>query len=425
MYLRKVHIKNVRSISDLNWSIPKGKAAGWHVIIGDNGAGKSTFLRSIALTLVGPKEAIALRQNWNDWLSRGARNGQIRLEITNNYQIDKFTGSGNTPYGTLLPVQLNFTRQNGDVELKKASGLNAERHVWGNKSGWFSASYGPFRRFAGGDKEDDRIFLSNPKLASHLSVFDERVALTESLTWLKELQFKKLEAGQEGTLLDSLKTFINQPDFLPHNARLTEVSSEGVKFVDGNNCELFVENLSDGYRSILSMTFELIRQLSRVYPSDLIFNDDRSRITTPGVVLVDEIDAHLHPTWQRKIGLWLREHFPRMQFIVTTHSPLICQAADVGTVWRLPRPGSDETGQMLSGIDLDRLLYGSVLDAYGTEAFGQDVNRSEKSKEKLHRLAELNQKELHGQLDVSERQEQEELRATLPTSAHLLSEEHI
>src|SRR5258707_8213217 len=108
MYLRKVRIKNIRSIADLDWSVPKGKEAGWHVIIGDNGAGKSTFLRAIALALVGPKEAIALRQNWNDWLSRGERAGEIRLSITNNYGVDKFTGSGNTPYGVLLPVQVNF-----------------------------------------------------------------------------------------------------------------------------------------------------------------------------------------------------------------------------------------------------------------------------------------------------------------------------
>jgi energy-coupling factor transporter ATP-binding protein EcfA2 len=421
MYLRKVRIKNVRAIADLDWSIQKGKEAGWHVIIGDNGAGKSTFLRAIALALVGPKEAIALRQNWNDWLSRGERSGEIRLSITNNYQVDKFSGSGNIPYGVLLPVQVNFARQNGDVELKKGVGSKADRHVWGNKPGWFSASYGPFRRFAGGDKDADRIFLSNPKLASHLSVFGENIALTESLTWLKELQFKKLEAGPEGKLLDSLQTFINQPDFLPHKARLSEVSSKGVEFVDGNDRELLVEDLSDGYRSILSMTFELIRQLSRAYPPTRIFNDDRTKISSPGVILIDEIDAHLHPTWQRKIGVWLREHFPKMQFIVTTHSPLVCQAADVGTVWRLPQPGTDDKGRMLAGVELDRLLYGNVLDAYSTEAFGEDINRSEESKKKLHRLAELNYKELHGQLTSNEIKEQGELRATLPTSAHHLN----
>ncbi|HXD32268.1 MAG TPA: AAA family ATPase [Pyrinomonadaceae bacterium] len=419
MYIRKVRIKNIRGIDLLDWSVSPRKEAGWHVIIGDNGAGKSTVLRSIALALVGPKEAIALRQNWNDWLTRGKSSGEIRLTLNYNVKLDKFTGSGNIP-DRLLPVQVSFTRQNGEVELRKGMGINADRHVWGNKSGWFSASYGPFRRFAGGDKDADRIFLSNPKLASHLSVFGENIALTESLAWLRELKFKKLEEGPEGKLLDSLKAFVNQPDFLPHKARLKEVSSSGVEFIDGNDRELLVEDLSDGYRSILSMTFELIRQLSRAYAPSYIFNEDRTRIMAPGVVLIDEIDAHLHPSWQRKIGIWLREHFPRMQFIVTTHSPLICQAADVGSVWRLPRPGTEETGQMLTGMEFDRLVYGNVLDAYSTEAFGGNINRSDESKKRLQRLAELNFKELHSQLTQGEIREQDKLRATLPTSAHSL-----
>jgi predicted ATPase len=170
MYIQSVQIKNIRSINDLHWSIGNAKAAGWHVVIGDNGAGKSSFLRSIALALVGPKEAFALRQNWNDWLSRGRPSGFVRLGITYDYALDKFSGSGNTPYGTII-VRVNFSRQQNDVDLKATTQRNANRTVWGNKSGWFSASYGPFRRFAGGDNAVERIFITNPKLASHLSVF--------------------------------------------------------------------------------------------------------------------------------------------------------------------------------------------------------------------------------------------------------------
>ena len=47
-----------------------------------------------------------------------------------------------------------------------------------------------------------------------------------------------------------------------------------------------------------------------------------------GVAPIDEIDAHLHPAWQREIGFWLKQCFPKGQFIVTSHNPMICQAAD-------------------------------------------------------------------------------------------------
>ncbi len=107
------------------------------------------------------------------------------------------------------------------------------------------------------------------------------------------------------------------------------------------------------------------------------------KIDLPGVVLVDEIDTHLHPTWQRQIGLWFCQYFPKLQFIVTTHSPLVCQAAEYGTVWRLPAPGSDLTGGRVEGIEFQRLVYGNILEALDTDLFGVDVTRSETSREKL------------------------------------------
>ena len=95
------------------------------------------------------------------------------------------------------------------------------------------------------------------------------------------------------------------------------------------------------------------------------------KIDLPGVVLVDEIDAHLHPTWQLRIGENLLRYFPKVQFIVTTHSPLICHAAEKGSVWRLPVPGDDSsfTGRV-RGKELKRLIYGDILEAYDTELFG-------------------------------------------------------
>jgi hypothetical protein len=115
--------------------------------------------------------------------------------------------------------------------------------------------------------------------------------------------------------------------------------------------------------------------------ADAVFDPTNAMaVSAPGVVLIDEIDAHLHPTWQRRIGFWFREHFPRMQFIVSSHSPLVFQAADPGTIFRLPRPGYDEDGYMVTGDEYRRLVFGNVLDAYGTEVFGEGVTSSDRSR---------------------------------------------
>jgi len=322
----------------------------------------------------------------------------------------------------VLPAKVDLVRLQNKVSLRK--GTNKEdpsRYIWGEVvKGWFSTAYGPFRRFSGGDKDYQKLFYSHPRLASHLSIFGEDVALGESIEWLKELQFKKLESQSERSLIDTIISFVNNTDLLPHNAKIHKITSEGVEFIDGNGCSLFVEELSDGYRSILSMTFELIRQLVQVYDVNQVFGgQDNPCIIAPGVVLIDEIDVHLHPTWQKRIGLWFCKYFPNIQFIVSTHSPIICQAATGGTVYRLPKPGSDDSGQMITGQDRNRLLYGNVLDAYGTEVFGENVTRSEVSRQKQTRLAQLNQKSRYEELTEEEQQEHQMLQAMMPSNPNV------
>jgi len=434
MYLTKFTIDNVLAIRTLAWEIAPQQAPGWHVILGDNGSGKSSVLRAIALALVGPDEAMALLEDWAQWRRRGV-DGVVRLRLTPDARLDKLPRQVKSSLKAPLRVDVKV----GDVQRRgvrpeslhpreshpagSGSRVDPEAHVWGSGAGWFSASYGPFRRFTGGDAAYEKLFTSHSRLARHLSVFDESVALTEGLKWLQQLKFKQHEDDPEGALLDPLTRFINQPDFLPHQARLKEVTSREVLFVDGNGHQIPVEALSDGYRSILSMTFELIRQLASAYGAKKVFHPkDPTRVDVPGVVLIDEVDAHLHPTWQRNVGPWFRKHFPKMQFIVTTHSPLVCQAADEGTIWRLPSPGSDEVARQVTGIERDRLVFGNVLDAYGTGVFGQGVTRSERSKARVHRLAELNMKEIRKGLSAAERKEQSGLRASQPTTAMTVHE---
>ena len=81
MYIRKASLKNVRSISEMEWAVREGEEAGWHVILGDNGSGKSSFLRALALGLVGPRNAEALRLDWNQWITRGTDFARIELQV--------------------------------------------------------------------------------------------------------------------------------------------------------------------------------------------------------------------------------------------------------------------------------------------------------------------------------------------------------
>jgi len=441
MHIKKIEIRNIKSIKAFDMAFRDDEAlAGWHVLIGDNGSGKSTVLQAIALAFLGAGNASGLNEDWGKWLPRGEFYGKQKhlaaLEIVES-RYDKLNAIGYFhPYFELYSNMRDMTApivksmmhgrniggMKGNVTNNKKR-QDLSRNWLGDETGWFSAAYGPYRRFTGSSTEYDRIFANNPKLAAHLSVFREDSALTEVIEWLRNLRFQEVEAQQagqkEGFFLDKLRDFINHGEFLPYGAQLKNITSAGVFFTDANGSTITIQNLSDGYRSILSMTLEMIRQMQIAYQTDDLFSEDFASVKMPGVVLIDEVDAHLHPTWQRKIGPWFRQHFPNVQFIVTTHSPLICQAAvEGGSVWKLPRPGTDETCERVEGQDLNRLLYGDILEAYSTDLFGLTETRSQEGQDKLKRLGQLNVKEVLRGLTEAEQREQQELRAAMPTEAN-------
>jgi energy-coupling factor transporter ATP-binding protein EcfA2 len=397
-YLSRVEIENIRSIASLRWEAPP--RPGWNVVLGDNGSGKSTFLRSIAYAFIPPDKRSALRLYANNWVRNGASSGKIDVSAHvrrgDGFIERTFSATLTPPGGSGVRV----TSVSQDPDLDRI----------------FSASFGPFRRFTGGDTDYEKQFAALPSVARHLSLFDERVSLTESLVWLRSLRFKELERDEKSSaFLGELRAFVNQDGFLPNGARLDRITSDSVSFVDGNGAEVPVDELSDGYRSILSLTFELIRQLAAHHGPERVFDTDAKSIIAPGIVLIDEVDAHLHPSWQRRIGIFLHECFPNLQFIVTTHSPLVCQAAEVGTVFQLPRPGMDEEGRIIHGPELDRLLYGDLADAFATQAMGA-IGRSENAEARLVTLAALNRKEIDHGLTDEERRKQRRLRAMFPAA---------
>lgn len=403
MYINKVEIENIRSIGRFEMEFPK--PAGWHVLIGDNGSGKTTVIRAISLALIGSEQAKGLRLDWAKWLKKDTREGSVILELSRdkNYDWPTISGleMGDRTSPSDAPVEfknyISIRQENsaGKVILKShvdESSTPRFYYNWNNRSAWFSAGFGPFRRFTGGADEWGSVYKNSQlvELGRHLSIFDESVALTMVTEWLMLLKFQKHEHIEN--YYDSIIELINSDDFLPGQTKLTEVTSNGIEFKDADGQIVSMNELSDGFRSILSLTLELLRHIlaSHVGFDPFAKSGGQIFIDVPGVVLIDEIDAHLHPTWQTRIGQWFTKYFPKIQFIVTTHSPLVCRASENGSIWRLSAPGSAVESGEITGIEKEKLVYGNILDAYGTEVFGKSAVRSQHSSEKLERLGKLN-----------------------------------
>ena len=168
----------------------------------------------------------------------------------------------------IFSLDAEFKRQKRGILYFDSGEESAEK-----TSGFFSVAFGPYRRFEGGNEEWGKTF-ENPSfanLAAHLSVFGEDVAFTQTKSWLIGL----FNTSNDPTLLDKerkdklnqlefIKKLVNSEELLPNNTKLESVNSKDVFFKDGNGTTISVNQMSDGYRSILSMTFELIRQLVRV-----------------------------------------------------------------------------------------------------------------------------------------------------------------
>ena len=92
--------------------------------------------------------------------------------------------------------------------------------------------------------------------------------------------------------------------------------------------EMIVDDLSDGFRSIISMVADLAYRMVRLNPQ----LGERAVMETPGLVLIDEIDMHLHPLWQQTVLLDLQKAFPKVQFIVTTHSPQVLSSVPATSI---------------------------------------------------------------------------------------------
>jgi len=246
-------------------------------------------------------------------------------------------------------------------------------------------------------------------------MFREDASLSEADTWLKELKYRSLDRNESSPILDAVTDLLND-DFMQNGMCIERIDSEGLHLRDSGGVVLPLIDMSDGYRAAIALLVDIVRHMAGVYGADgLTRRNERGRVivSKPGVVLVDEIDSHLHPEWQRQIGFWLRERFPKVQFLMTTHSPLICQAADLRGIFHLPPPGSDEQPYQLSEEDYSEVVCSRPDTILLSPAFGLRHTHSPRTVAKRDRYSQLQAKRNAGFTSEEEDAELERLEKEL------------
>lgn len=212
--------------------------------------------------------------------------------------------------------------------------------------------FSPKRQLPGQPRSLPEAKPFEPSFAYGRALHDREVELREFMHWFRTQE--KLGAANEPRrlkVLDALRTVVS--DLVPEfgNLRIQEQPRLGF-VVDKRGQPFFLHQLSDGERGLLALVFDLTRRLA-------IANPDSDNPIAEGValVLIDEIELHLHPKWQRDVLQRLRGIFKACQFVVTTHSPLVLGEVPARCV------------RFLEFVD------GRVTVTVPTEAYGMDANR--------------------------------------------------
>lgn len=435
MHIREIYIENIRCFGEgeqgvhLDLTRPDGSLAGWTVIAGVNGSGKTTFLRAVALSVAALSTVLQIEDSYEGWVRHGASNGHTRALVVKSPD-DEFKRGKAKPTKPLPASFWTGIRWIGGpedaiptamVELNRRGrgapllGPCAEKPL-----GWFIAGYGPYRRLTGAAQAAERLMSGPNRLSRLVSLFREDASLIESVNWIQQLDYRSKEEKRPGAkAAQKLKQDVLRmldDGLLPHEAKVDRVDSDGL-WVKRGGLSLLLTQLSDGYRAVTALVLDIIRNIHEAFGSlDLSEVDGRPVILNHGVVLIDEVDDHLHVSWQKQIGVWLKTHFPNVQFIVTTHSPFICQAADPGGLIRLAAPGDPRPVGHVSQDVYNTVVNGSADDAVMTELFGEQRPYSDASEELREEISELESRLIQGTATRKEKARLERLSAQLPSN---------
>lgn len=318
-YIRRVTVRNFRGLRHAEMRFPQAgkgdsKAAGSLVILGDNGAGKSSMLQACALGCLGPEQALDAGIDTQWCLTDGEREGEIFVEFwgTKRHNIVRFNAYSSQFDGRAdVPVMV--------------------------------LGYGAYRLAARGEvSEANRGYDYRVK-----SLFDDRALVNGALGLRSHLQMA--DAKGDSDRLDDATRALNA--VLQGKAK-AKLSPARDLVIDDYEREQPLAELSSGFKSVIALVADIM---------DVMYEVWNGMTSAQALILVDEIDAHLHPSWRLAIVQALRDTFPLSQFLMTTHDPLPLRGLGKEEVAILTR---DEHGieldypqvRSFDGMSVDQML---------------------------------------------------------------------
>lgn len=324
MIVKKIGIENFRGFEKEEFNFNSK----FNVIIGDNALGKTTLLEALSACLGGFLSGIQYKSR------KSISKRDIR--IINYSKIIKRANKARLDINTeIFEKEYNWTRER-ILSEDKLSDLTLYEEVYSlGKQLKKSVSEGKFTTlpivsyYGTGRLMKDNEISFNSEL--NLTRFDGYTkALNPNsnyrtlINWFKTNEISVYKSGKKIKIVQSMKKAIRnsfdeiETIFYDYE---NDVLSVLLKTQDGKKT-IPIHNLSDGQRNLIGLIGDIALRCNLLNPRF----EEKAHLMTPGVILIDEIGQHLHPKWQRQIVGILKDTFPRIQFIVTTHSPFVIQS---------------------------------------------------------------------------------------------------
>ena len=331
MILRELVVSNYRAFRDERFQFSERVT----VIAGVNGRGKSAILDGLALLLSRLLPQVSPAKGGYKYL---------RPQDIHNDERELRLGLSATFENIPIDFSIDYDLQRGQRPTKLLPQVKREiRYIYGNPQRMGDAA--PIAVFYTTDRAAYRLpkkllkGLPETQAAAYHGALsnrqiDFRDFMSRYRTWLEGLERGEDRRGAKRQTLEAIDRAIRV--FLPEFGNVEVLTEPTLRLVvSKHGQQLDLTQLSDGERSLLAMMIDLCRRLSLANPE----LDDP--LHGAGVVLIDEVELHLHPQWQREVVEKLRLTFPRIQFILTTHSPFLIQSLREGELIRLDREDGD------------------------------------------------------------------------------------
>lgn len=394
MWVEELIVENIKCFDRLNlrFSSKSHPRPQWITLLSENGGGKTTLLQSLALMLAGPESSSQLLPRPIGWLKNEDMAGKISIRLhkddndSGNFGEQKkrvsFGYSQHISGSRPITIRSRQHNQPGIHESPdKALTWLRQNAFSPHSEGWFAAGYGAFRRLTRSNQVIVPTLDTPSRYTNFLSQFNEGEELAAFQQWMIYLDYRDAKQSDPDAkrLFELGVVAIN--GLLPQGVKYDSIDADGRILFDVNGTKVSTAGLSDGYRSILGLAGDLVWRLISAFPNSV------NPLAEKGVVLIDELDIHLHPLWQRSIAELLRKQFPNIQFIVTTHSPMVAAGAGSDALTLKVGGGAEAVlpiTQSLYSMDVDNILR--------SEAFGLISTFSPQVEKKLNRFSELQSK---------------------------------